>query len=107
MPGTDEALLSHRTQHSCLQAKPQTGSTNDALNTEGPMKQMLSYRTVSLAQTGIFSGIHPMALRNLPHKSPASLIHAFGLILLHHLYTDLLLASSTISYLFQVPSNTH
>ena len=39
----------------------------------GPMKWMLSYRTVSLAQTGICSGILLMALSRLPHISPASL----------------------------------
>jgi hypothetical protein len=33
---------------------------------------MLSYRTVLLAQTGICSGIHPMALSSLPHQLPAS-----------------------------------
>ena len=38
------------------------------------MKRMLSYRTVSLARTGICSGIHPMVWRTTPHQSPASLI---------------------------------
>ena len=42
----------------------------------GHMKQMLSYRTVLLAQTGIFSGIPPMALRSKPHLSLASSISA-------------------------------
>jgi hypothetical protein len=37
-----------------------------------PMKRMLSYRTVSLAKTGICSGSHSMALRSLPDQSPAS-----------------------------------
>ena len=40
------------------------------------MKQMLSYRTVLLAQTGICSRILPMALRSTPHQSLASSISA-------------------------------
>jgi hypothetical protein len=36
------------------------------------MRQMLSYRTVLLAQTGKCSGIPPMALRSTPHQSLAS-----------------------------------
>ena len=40
------------------------------------MKQMLSYRAVLLAQTGICSGIPPMPLRNIPHQSLASSISA-------------------------------
>jgi hypothetical protein len=42
----------------------------------GQMKQMLSYRTVLLAQTGIYSGILPMALRSTPHQSLALSISA-------------------------------
>ena len=38
------------------------------------MKQMLNYRTVFLAQTGICSGVPPMALRSTPHQSLASSI---------------------------------
>jgi hypothetical protein len=38
----------------------------------GQMKQMLSYRTVLLAHTGICSRILPMALRSTPHQSLAS-----------------------------------
>ena len=38
------------------------------------MKQMLSYKIVLLAQTGICSGIPPMALRSTPHQSLASSI---------------------------------
>ena len=40
------------------------------------MTRMLCYRTVLLAQTGICSGIHPMALRSIPPPSPASSINA-------------------------------
>ena len=40
------------------------------------MKQMLSYRTVLLAQTGICSGIPPMALKSTPHQPLASSISA-------------------------------
>ena len=36
------------------------------------MKQMLSYRNVLLAQTGMCSGILPMALRSTSHQSQAS-----------------------------------
>jgi hypothetical protein len=32
--------------------------------------EMLSYRTVLLAQTGICSGTHPIALRSIPPQSP-------------------------------------
>ena len=42
----------------------------------GQMMQMLSYKTVLLAQTGIRSGIHPMALRSIPPQSSASSISA-------------------------------
>ena len=40
------------------------------------MKQKLSYRTVLLAQTGICSGILPMALKSTPHQSTASSVSA-------------------------------
>jgi hypothetical protein len=40
------------------------------------MTWMLRYRTILLAQTGICSGIHPMALKSLPPQSPASSISA-------------------------------
>ena len=53
---------------SCLQAKIKAGSTSDLVNKKsGQMKQMLNYRTVLLSQTGICSGILPMALRSTPH----------------------------------------
>jgi hypothetical protein len=44
------------------------------------MKQMLSYRTVLLAQTGICSGILPMTLRSTPHQSLALSISADDII---------------------------
>jgi hypothetical protein len=42
----------------------------------GQMKQLLSYMTVLLAQTGIYSVIPPMTLRITPHQSLASSISA-------------------------------
>ena len=42
----------------------------------GQMTQMLCYRTVLLAQTGICSGIHSMALRSIPSQSSALSISA-------------------------------
>ena len=42
----------------------------------GQMKQMLSYRTVLLAQTGICSGILLMVLRSKPYQSLVSSISA-------------------------------
>ena len=61
----------------CLQEKTKAGSTSDSVNKKtGQMKQMLSYRTVLLAQTGICSGILPMALRSTPHQSLPSSISA-------------------------------
>ena len=41
------------------------------------MKQMLNYRTVLLAQTGICSGILPMALRSTPHQSLAETVRTY------------------------------
>jgi hypothetical protein len=50
---------------SCLQAKIKAGSTIDSVyKKSGQMKKMLNYRTVLLAQTGMCSGILPMALRS-------------------------------------------
>ena len=43
---------------------------------QGQMMQMLSYRTVLLADPGIGSGTHPMALRSIPHQSLALSISA-------------------------------
>jgi hypothetical protein len=40
------------------------------------MKQILSYKTVFLAQTGIYYEILPMALRSTPYQSLASSISA-------------------------------
>jgi hypothetical protein len=52
---------------SCLQA---TNYSSDLINKKnGQMKQMLCYRTVLLAQTGICSGIPLMALKSTPHQS--------------------------------------
>jgi hypothetical protein len=72
-----------------LQTKIQTGS--------GLMKQMLSYRTVSLAQTGICFGIHPITLKRSSHQSPASLISASTLI--QDTYSEHVLTSWKVSSL--------
>ena len=56
--------------------KTKAGSTSDSLNTEVRIMRMLRYRTVLLAQTGIGSGIYPMALRSIPPQSSASSISA-------------------------------
>jgi hypothetical protein len=57
--------------------KIKAGSTSDSVNKKsGQMKQMLSYRTILLAQTGICTSIRPMALRSTPHHSLASSISA-------------------------------
>ena len=47
-----------------------------SIKKSGKMKQMLNYRTVLLTQTGIYSGILPMALRSTPHQSLALSISA-------------------------------
>jgi hypothetical protein len=47
-----------------------------SIKKSGQMKQMLNYRTVLIAQTGICSGILPMALRSTPHQSLALSISA-------------------------------
>jgi hypothetical protein len=57
--------------YSCLRKLKQ-----DAPVTGSIRKWMLSYRTVSLAQTLICSGIYSIIVRSLLHQSPGSLISA-------------------------------
>ena len=47
------------------------------------VKQMLSYRTILLVQTGKCSGILPMTLRSTPHQSLASSISESMTFLAH------------------------
>ena len=59
-------LLIPAYKHKLKQEVPVTGTVS------GQMTRMLRYRTVLLAQTGICSRIHPMALRNTPPQSSIS-----------------------------------
>ena len=60
-------LLIPAYKHKLKQGAPATRSIKS-----GQMKQMLSYRTVLIAQTGICSVIPPMALRRTPDRSAPS-----------------------------------
>ena len=61
----------------------QEAPVTQSIKESGQMKQILNYRTVLLAQTGICYGILPMALRSTPHQSLALSISALRTSYVH------------------------